>query len=102
MYTVRLIEVDCMNDDYLEITKFFKAFADEKRLTILNLLKEGEKCACVLLQKIGTTQSVLSYHMKILMDAGLVIGRSEGKWVYYSIDTEALGKVQQTFQKLLP
>lgn len=68
--------------------KIFKAFADPKRLAILDLLKSGEKCACLLLEELNTTQSGLSYHMKILVDAGIVNARQEGKWTHYSLNEE--------------
>ena len=71
---------------YTETAKVFKAFCDENRLRILELLRSGEKCACVLLDDLHITQSTLSHHMKILCDAGVVNGRKEGKWVHYSID----------------
>ena len=75
-----------MASEYTEIAKVFKAFCDENRLQILELLRSGEKCACVLLDDLHITQSTLSHHMKILCDAGVVNGRKEGKWVHYSID----------------
>ena len=71
---------------YTEAAKVFKAFCDENRLQILERLRSGEKCACVLLDDLHITQSTLSHHMKILCDAGVVNGRKEGKWVHYSID----------------
>lgn len=71
---------------YTETAKVFKAFCDENRLRILELLRSGEKCACVLLDDFHITQSTLSHHMKILCDSGVVQGRKEGKWVHYSID----------------
>lgn len=71
---------------YTEAAKVFKAFCDENRLQILELLRSGEKCACKLLDDLHITQSTLSHHMKLLCDAGVVQGRKEGKWVHYSID----------------
>ena len=71
---------------YTETAKVFKAFCDENRLQILELLRSGEKCACKLLDDLHITQSTLSHHMKLLCDAGVVRGRKEGKWVHYSID----------------
>ncbi len=71
---------------YTETAKVFKAFCDENRLRILELLRTGEKCACVLLDDLHITQSTLSHHMKILCDSGVVQGRKEGKWVHYSVD----------------
>ena len=71
---------------YTEAAKVFKAFCDENRLQILELLRSGEKCACKLLDDLHITQSTLSHHMKLLCDTGVVQGRKEGKWVHYSID----------------
>ena len=59
--------------------KVFKAFCDEKRLAILELLRSGEKCACVLLDDLEIGQSGLSYHMKILCESGIVESRQEDK-----------------------
>lgn len=65
--------------------KIFKALCDERRLKILELLKTGEKCACVLIDNMNIGQSALSYHMKILCDSGIVISRQEGKWTHYKL-----------------
>jgi ArsR family transcriptional regulator len=70
---------------YEEHAKVFKAFCDEKRLQILSLLCGGEKCACVLLEQLDLGQSGLSYHMKILVESGVVESRQEGKWTHYKI-----------------
>ena len=70
---------------YEEQAKVFKAFCDEKRLRILELLRGGEKCACVLLEQLDLGQSGLSYHMKILVESGIVESRQEGKWTHYKI-----------------
>ena len=55
---------------YKNDTIIFKALCDEKRLSILELLKGGEKCACVLMEELNIAQSALSYHMKILCECG--------------------------------
>jgi ArsR family transcriptional regulator len=70
---------------YEEHAKIFKAFCDEKRLKILELLRGGEKCACILLEQLDLGQSGLSYHMKILVESGIVESRQEGKWTHYKI-----------------
>lgn len=77
-----------LNNQYGNDAKVFKAFDDEKRLKILEMLRGGEKCACILLEKIDISQSTLSHHMKILCESGIVTGRKEGKWMYYSISKE--------------
>lgn len=74
-----------MKSVYKEHAKIFKAFCDEKRLQILDLLRGGEKCACVLLEQLNLGQSGLSYHMKILVGSGVVESRQEGKWTHYKI-----------------
>ena len=66
----------------------FKAFCDEKRLAILELLRSGEKCACVLIEQMEIGQSSLSYHMKILCESGIVESRQEGKWTHYKISEQ--------------
>ena len=71
-----------------ENAKVFKALCDEKRLGILELLRSGEKCACVLIEEMEMGQSALSYHMKILCESGLVESRPEGKWVHYKISRQ--------------
>ena len=70
---------------YKNDTIIFKALCDEKRLSILELLKGGEKCACVLMEELNIAQSALSYHMKILGESGIVTSRQEGKWTHYTI-----------------
>ncbi|WP_066636314.1 ArsR/SmtB family transcription factor [Desulfolucanica intricata] len=74
-----------MKTVYKEHAKVFKAFCDEKRLRILDLLCGGEKCACILLEQLDLGQSGLSYHMKILVESGIVESRQEGKWTHYKI-----------------
>lgn len=71
--------------DYRKTENLFKAIADENRLQIMDILKDGEKCACKILEALQISQPTLSHHMKILCDAELVSGRKEGKWMYYSI-----------------
>ena len=68
----------------------FKAFCDENRIRILNLLRGGEKCACRLLEELSISQPTLSHHMKILCDSGIVVGRKEGKWMHYRISPEGV------------
>jgi len=66
----------------------FKALGDENRIRILQLLQNGETCACKLLEELNITQPTLSHHMKILCDSGIVSSRKEGKWMHYSISEE--------------
>ena len=77
-----------MADIYEQRAKVFKAFCDERRQKILELLQQGEQCACKLIEGTGMAQSTLSYHMKILCESGIVRGREVGKWTHYRIDPE--------------
>lgn len=72
-----------------------KAIADEKRLRILALLSAGERCVCELQEELEAQQSLLSFHLKVLKDADLVRDRRQGRWVYYSLNRDALGEVEQ-------
>lgn len=74
-----------MEEDNKNIVQVFKALADARRVKVIRLLQRGERCACQLLEDLDMGQSSLSYHMKILVESGLVQGRVEGKWTHYSI-----------------
>lgn len=74
-----------MENAHQKNAKVFKAFCDPKRLAILEQLRSGEKCACVLLDQLDIGQSGLSYHMKILCESGIVDSRQEGKWTHYRL-----------------
>ena len=68
-----------------KMARVFKAMGDENRLTILELLHTGERCACRLQEALNISQPTLSHHMRILLDAGVISARKEGKWIYYTI-----------------
>ncbi|WP_317855162.1 metalloregulator ArsR/SmtB family transcription factor [Chakrabartyella piscis] len=71
--------------DAADVAKVFKALCDENRVSIINLLQTGEKCACTISEDLDIAQSKLSYHMKILCESGLVESWSVGKWTHYQI-----------------
>lgn len=85
---------------YEEAVKVFKALADPKRLAILEQLRSGEKCACVLLEPLDLSQSGLSYHMKVLCDSGIVASRQEGKWTHYWIDSAGRARAAALVEEL--
>ena len=72
------------------LVEVFHALSDETRLEILERLRHGEKCVCDLTDLTGAAQSRLSFHLRILREAGLVTDRREGRWVHYSLIPEAL------------
>lgn len=75
------------------ILSLWKAMGDPNRLLILEHLRQGELCACKILEELQIGQPTLSHHMKILLDAELVRGRKEGKWMHYTL-------VQETFEQI--
>ena len=86
--------------DNKKMAAMFKAFADENRIQILELLRGGERCACMLLEEMKITQPTLSHHMKILCDSGIVVGRKEGKWMHYSISEDGIGDAMRYLEEL--
>jgi ArsR family transcriptional regulator len=70
--------------------RVFHALSDTKRLRILEILRSGECCVCDLAGSLEIRQSLLSFHLRTLRDAGLVSDRKEGRWVHYGLNEEAL------------
>ena len=71
-----------------EVAIICKAMSDTNRLRIIEMLTQGEKCGCHLLEELQVTQPTLSHHMKVLLDCGLVSSYKDGKWQHYSINCE--------------
>lgn len=67
-----------------------KALGEQTRIEIFDMLKGGEMCACKILEKFNCTQPTLSYHMKTLIECGLVVCIKKGKWRHYSISNIVL------------
>lgn len=89
-----------MDHELQKNARVFKALCDPNRLAILELLRSGEKCACVLLEQLELTQSGLSYHMKILCESGIVASRQEGKWTHYRLSGEGRDKAVELLKQL--
>lgn len=89
-----------MSIDEKRTATVFKALCDENRVRILKLLRSGEKCACRILEELNITQPTLSHHMKILCDSEIVVGRKEGKWMYYSISEAGAEQAKEILNNL--
>lgn len=89
-----------MDGEMQKSAKVFKALCDPNRLAILELLRSGEKCACVLLEQLELKQSGLSYHMKILCESGIVASRQEGKWTHYRLSREGRNRAVELLKEL--
>ena len=80
--------------------RLFRALSDETRLRLLERLKGGEQCVCDLTDELESRQSLLSFHLKTLKEAGLVTDRREGRWVYYALNRTALDDLRQSLDDL--
>ena len=89
-----------MANIYEQRAAVFKAFCDERRQKILELLQQGEQCACKLIEGTGMAQSTLSYHMKILCESGIVQGREVGKWTHYRIDPQGCAHAMNLLKEI--
>lgn len=82
--------------------ELFHALSDETRLAIVELLRGGEACVCELQDALGAAQSRLSFHLRVLKEAGVVEDRREGRWAYYQIVPDALAEVHDLAVALQP
>src|ERR1700709_2649648 len=80
--------------------RLFHALSDATRLGILDRLRDGERCVCDLMDSLDAAQSRLSFHLKVLKDAGLVSDRRDGRWVYYTLSQGALAEASEYVAEL--
>jgi ArsR family transcriptional regulator len=80
--------------DTARAAALFHALSDEIRLDVVGLLLHGERCVCDLMDELEMAQSRLSWHLKTLSDAGIISGRKEGRWVYYSLNANAIAEAR--------
>ena len=87
-----------MTEEMAELTRFFKALADETRLSLVALLTQQEpgRALCVgrLAQELDVTPSAVSQHLRILKDLGLVQAERRGYRIHYFLDSERLAAYQ--------
>jgi ArsR family transcriptional regulator len=86
--------------DAQQSARLFHALSDETRISILQRLRFGERCVCELTDALDAAQSRLSFHLKVLKDAGLVSDRREGRWMYYTLNQEALSDLAELVETL--
>lgn len=82
--------------------RLFQALSDPTRVHIVEMLRHGERCVCDLTDSLDAAQSRLSFHLKVLRDAGLVSDRKEGRWVYYTLRQEALEQMREVLGTFEP
>jgi ArsR family transcriptional regulator len=86
--------------DPTHATQLFHALSDQTRLAILQRLRFGERCVCDLTDALDAAQSRLSFHLRVLKDAGLVTDRREGRWMYYTLNTDALAEISELVESM--
>jgi len=82
--------------------EIFHALSDETRLCIVQMLRSGERCVCELQDELDAAQSRLSFHLKVLKDAGIVHDRRDGRWIHYHINRDVFAEVQSLVGDLRP
>ena len=90
-----------MKNNYENIAQVFKAFCDPNRIIILELLQNGEKCPCMLQEKLNISQSTLSHHLKVLHDAGIINCHKEGKWTQCSLSEEGCKNAKKLLNEII-
>ena len=79
------------------ITIALKALSDQNRFRIFAVLMTGDSCNCELNDTLGIQPNLLSHHLRVLSDAGLVTSRRDrldARWIYYAVDREAVKKLK--------
>ena len=84
------------------LIQLFHALSDPTRLKIVRKLKHGERCVCELTDALDAAQSRLSFHLKVLKDAGVVSDRRNGRWVYYELQRDAFEALGEALDDLEP
>ncbi|NJD18994.1 MAG: metalloregulator ArsR/SmtB family transcription factor [Gemmatimonadetes bacterium] len=75
------------------VLTLLSALADEKRLRIVEILRGGERCVCHIQPALDISQPLLSHHLRVLREAGLVRDRRQGRWIHYALVPEVLGEL---------
>ena len=91
------LDAPTMSDaEALATATLFKALADPARVRIVNMLAAADDgvCVCDLVPHLGLSQPTVSHHLRKLADAGLLHRRREGTWAFYSLDREALARLE--------
>ncbi|TVY07652.1 ArsR/SmtB family transcription factor [Paenibacillus cremeus] len=94
MKEIPVIQVNPPSVSFKAYESKFKALADVKRLQIMyELTQRGNTCVCDLMEIVEMPQSKLSYHLKILLDAGMITKETRGTWSYYEINQDEVSRI---------
>lgn len=84
------------------VVEQFKALGDPVRWAIVRELQGGTRCACVLADVAQVSPALLSHHLKVLREAGLITGVKRGRWIDYSLDTASSATLRTTLDTRVP
>lgn len=82
-------------------SRLFHALSDPTRIRIVERLRSGEHCVCDLMDLLDAAQSRLSFHLRVLKEAGLLTDRREGRWVYYALNREMMTEAHDQLVALM-
>lgn len=83
-----------------QVKQLFRALAEPIRLQVVQALASGERCVCELTDQLDLAQSKLSFHLRVLKEAGLIRSRQEGRWMHYSLNPSVLSALQSWLGQL--
>lgn len=92
-------------DDAAKTAELIAALADPVRLRIVSMLaasSAGAACGCELEEPLGLAQPTVSHHLRVLREAGLVVGERRGKWVHYRLVPERMAEIRDALTPGLP
>ena len=90
-----------MREDKKTLQRFLKVLSDKNKYKIILHLQKGEECVCVIAEKLGLEQSLVSHNLRLLRKAGLVQDRKVGTWVHCSLNKQAFEKLESLYQQIL-
>jgi ArsR family transcriptional regulator len=85
-----------------QVARWFHALSDATRVQIVEMLSHKERCVCELEQVLEVAQSRLSFHLKVLKDAGLISDRREGRWMFYGLERDTLDQIAAYTKSVKP
>jgi ArsR family transcriptional regulator len=89
----------------VELERLFQALADRNRLKVVNMLAQAEGqaiCVCEFQEALGLRQPTVSYHLKQLIDAGVITREQHGRFAFYSLQPGALDRIAELVRPAVP
>lgn len=90
-----------MTKEKTRLQNFFKILGDESKFRIVLHLAKGEECVCVIAEKLGLDQTLVSHHLNTLRDANLIQDRKIRTWVHCSLNKKTFDEMERSYKKLL-